>query len=62
MTNNKLPYTAPSIQDYGTVAELTGTFCLPDLGASDTKNLGYPSDQTWKIIPLCDQPQDPSVS
>jgi len=56
MTNKKLTYTAPAIQSYGSVVELTGTFCLPDLGASDTKNLGWPSDTNWKIVPFCDQP------
>ena len=67
MTNKKLTYTAPAIQSYGSVVELTGTFCLPDLGASDTKNLGWPSDTNFKFLPnvTCDQPGDnppPAVS
>ncbi len=66
MTHNKLSYTAPSIQAYGTVADLTGTICV-DIGLSDTKNLGWPSDTNFKFLPnvTCDQPGDnppPAVS
>jgi hypothetical protein len=55
MKQDKLPYAAPAIQTYGKLTEITGTGCF-DLGISDTKNVGYPSDQNWKFIPICDAP------
>lgn len=63
----KKPFTAPTLTPLGTITEMTGTWgdkkkkkdwCL-DFGKD--KGLGYPSDQFWKFIPIC-EPDDNGVS
>jgi hypothetical protein len=55
---NKPTYEAPALARFGPIEAITGTFCI-DIKPGNDKGLGYPSDQNWKIIPICQLPDDP---